>query len=107
MTVTGITRSGEQLARRSILISSLTAVACSAQRPTGPAMHSPNPTPVEGVVRVETVAEGLRNPWGLAMLPDGRMLVTERGGALRIVGANGGVSAALSGVPAVEASGQG
>ncbi|MEW6704757.1 MAG: PQQ-dependent sugar dehydrogenase [Pseudomonadota bacterium] len=58
-------------------------------------------------VLVETVAEGLEHPWGLAFLPDGRMLVTERPGRLRLVGRDGRVSAPLAGVPEVQASGQG
>ena len=56
---------------------------------------------------VVTVAQGLDKPWGLAFLPDGRMLVTERSGALRIVGKDGKVSAPLTGVPSVDARGQG
>ena len=40
-------------------------------------------------VIVETVARNLQNPWGLAFLPDGRMLVTERPGRLRIADAEG------------------
>lgn len=59
-------------------------------------------------LRVTTVADGLDHPWGLAFLPDGRMLVTERNtGAIRIVGTNGDISAPLAGTPAVYASGQG
>lgn len=57
--------------------------------------------------RVVTVARGLEHPWGLAFLPDGRMLVTERPGRLRIVSADGSLSAPLAGVPAVVAEGQG
>jgi glucose/arabinose dehydrogenase len=60
-----------------------------------------------GVVRAETVAGGLEHPWGLAFMPDGRMLVTERPGRLRIVEPNGTLSAPLGGVPAVFARGQG
>jgi glucose/arabinose dehydrogenase len=60
-----------------------------------------------GDIRVVTVAEGLEHPWGLAFLPDGRMLVTERPGRLRTVEADGRLSAPIAGVPAVFASGQG
>lgn len=60
-----------------------------------------------GPLRVETVAEGLEHPWGLEFLPDGRMLVTERPGRLRLVTAEGDVGAPLAGVPAVFAEGQG
>src|SRR4051812_32992121 len=60
-----------------------------------------------GSLSVETVAKGLEHPWGLAFLPDGRMLVTERPGRLRIVTRDGKLSAALEGVPKVRAGGQG
>ncbi len=58
-------------------------------------------------VIVETVARNLENPWGLAFLPDNRMLVTERPGRLRITDANGNLSEPLQGVPRVAARGQG
>jgi len=57
--------------------------------------------------RVVTLTDDLEHPWGLAFLPDGRMLVTERAGRLRIVAQDGTLSAPLSGVPAVDADGQG
>ena len=60
-----------------------------------------------GNLTVETVASGLRHPWGLAFLPDGRMLVTERAGQMRIVTRDGKLSPPLAGVPRVFASGQG
>ena len=58
-------------------------------------------------VTVETVARGLENPWGLAFLPDGRMLVTERPGRMRVVASDGSLSPPLAGVPPVFARGQG
>src|SRR5262245_6379057 len=80
-------------------------LACAA--PKGPAQRSPNPKPIEHAVKVDTIASNLANPWGLELLPDGRMLVTERPGRLRIVGRDGKVSEPLAGVPAVVAEGQG
>lgn len=58
-------------------------------------------------IRVTTVADGLDRPWGLAFLPDGSLLVTEKPGRLRHVGADGTLSPPLGGVPAVDARGQG
>jgi len=84
------------------------STAADTQPPAlGAAQRSPTPEPTAGVVRAEPVARGLVNPWALAFLPDGRMLVTERPGRLRIVTAAGAVSAPVAGVPAVFASGQG
>ena len=60
-----------------------------------------------GELEVRTIARGLANPWALAFLPDGKMLVTERPGRMRIVTAEGQLSPPLKGVPEVWASGQG
>src|SRR5690606_9696506 len=54
-----------------------------------------------------TVAEGLEHPWAVAFLPDGRFLVTERPGRMRVVDAQGRLAEPLRGVPEVAAGGQG
>jgi len=81
-------------------------VACSAGSPPSAAQDRVIETE-RGPLRITTVAQGLEHPWGLAFLPDGRMLVTERPGRLRIVTPDGTLSAPLAGVPAVRAVGQG
>ena len=58
-------------------------------------------------VKAETFAKGLVHPWGMAFLPDGRTLVTERPGRMRLIGKDGRLSPPLKGVPPVVASGQG
>jgi glucose/arabinose dehydrogenase len=56
---------------------------------------------------VTTIAKGLDHPWGIAFLPDGRMLVTERAGRLRVVSVDGTLSPPVQGLPAVDARNQG
>lgn len=73
--------------------------AAMAAPPTGAAQAQ--------VARAETVASGLQNPWGVAFLPDGRFLVTERPGRLRVIAPDGSVSPPVSGLPEVAAGGQG
>jgi glucose/arabinose dehydrogenase len=58
-------------------------------------------------VKAVTFARDLVHPWGLAFLPDGRLLVTERPGRIRIVAKDGRLSPPIRGVPAVVAAGQG
>ena len=75
---------------------------------TGACQDAPHVEPRgESKVVVTTVAKGLEQPWALAFLPDGRMLVTERPGRLRYVTADGGVSEPIAGLPVVHATGQG
>ena len=82
-------------------------VGCRNAPAQGSAQRSPNPGNTRDAVRVETVATGLEHPWGFEPLPDGRFLVTERPGRLRIVNPDGTISPPLAGVPRVAAVNQG
>ena len=82
----------------SIAILAISSVTASAQK------RYPSSA---GELTVETVTSGLEHPWGLAFLPDGRMLVTERPGRLRLVEADGKLSRPIAGLPSVMARGQG
>lgn len=73
---------------------------------TGIANGQPPGPPGENFEAV-TFVEGLRNPWSMAFLPNGDMLVTERGGQLRIVRNGRLLPEPVPGVPAVRAMGQG
>jgi glucose/arabinose dehydrogenase len=58
-------------------------------------------------IDTQVVASGLTNPWGMDWLPDGRLVITQRAGSIRIVTTTGTVSEPLTGVPTVASAGQG
>jgi len=58
-------------------------------------------------VRPQIIASGLEHPWAVAFIDGGQMLVSERPGRLRVIAADGRISPALTGVPVVDAAGQG
>jgi glucose/arabinose dehydrogenase len=60
-------------------------------------------TPYEGTV----ISSGLKNPWGIAFLPDGRLLITQKAGTMRIATTAGALSEPITGLPPVNSSGQG
>jgi len=85
----------------------VTVVATAALLPAGALAADTFKTETE-TIRVVTVTSGLAHPWGLAFLPDGRMLVTERAGRLRIVGRDGKLAPEpVAGLPKIEEYGQG
>ena len=94
------------MSRRRMMIMVATVVAVTAG-PVGAAQTDAPKPAKESRVKAETVAKGLASPWGLQFLPDGRLLVTEKPGRLRVVTRDGKVGAAISGVPKVFATGQG
>jgi glucose/arabinose dehydrogenase len=65
------------------------------------------PVKTQQPFKVETIAQGLVHPWGLGFLPDGRLIVTERPGRVRLVATTGALSGPVRGVPKVYANGQG
>jgi len=78
------------------------------QKPAFAGQHRVPEQKLNVAFNVVTVTEGLVNPWGMTWLPDGRMLVTERPGRLRIVTADGKtMSEPVAGLPMVDSRGQG
>jgi glucose/arabinose dehydrogenase len=69
---------------------------------TGPAIETEKQK-----FHIDTIATGLFNPWGIAFLPDGRILITERKGEIRIVKDGKLMEEKIGNVPAVHANGQG
>lgn len=66
------------------------------------------PEALSGVrINAEEIASGLDHPWAIVFLPDGRMLVTERAGRLRVITRDGAISAPVTGLPRVHVQGQG
>lgn len=93
--------------RIALAIFALLATACAAKPPQGEALrNAPSPEQPTRVI-TETIATGLDQPWGLAVLPDGEMLVTERSGAVRLVTVDGALTDPVRGLPDTVAEGQG
>ncbi len=87
---------------RRLLCPAIVAVALLQQ-----ATHAESIPTIRYDIVAETYAEGFEIPWALEFLPDGRLLVTERQGTIRIVSPDGSVSEPIDGVPPVRARGQG
>ena len=87
------------LASAFALLSSVAAAAAGSQTNAPPAPKTE--------IAVEEVAKGLKFPWGMQFLPDGRILATERGGSMRLIAKDGKVSKPVEGLPHVVNKGQG
>lgn len=83
---------------RFCLLALVAVIAAIAAIPTTAAAQTP---------RFEVVTKGLEHPWAVAFMGDGRMLVTERPGRLRVVAANGALGEPVQGLPPIDARGQG
>jgi len=103
----------KSVALTAVVLATLCCAAALAQRPRAedfpaprPAfaaqMRAPAPTPASPAPVIDTLVRGLSRPWAFALLPDGKFLVTERTGAMRIASRDGIYSAPLGGVPGVK-----
>jgi aldose sugar dehydrogenase len=86
---------------------SVLALAAATALASTFASYAQPPGPPGETFKVVTVVEGLKNPWSMAWLPNGDMLVTERGGTLRVVRGGKLLADPVAGVPKVRAQGQG
>ena len=89
-----------------IVVLAVTALASHGLQARAQITRAPAPAQPSKLT-VQTIAKGLSNPWAIQFLADGRLLVNERSGAMRIVGKDGKLSKPIVGVPTVAARGQG
>ncbi|OGB27515.1 MAG: hypothetical protein A3I66_06435 [Burkholderiales bacterium RIFCSPLOWO2_02_FULL_57_36] len=85
-----------------IFTTSLLALAFISPIPAGHAQST-----AAAAIHTEVLAKGLEHPWALAFIDDGRMLVTERPGRLRLIQPDGEIGAPIEGLPKIDAGGQG
>ncbi len=90
---------------RNILMAALAGLMWAAPA-AAQITNAPRP-PQASRITVETAVKGLANPWAFQFLPDGRILVTEIRGTMRVVEKDGRISQPVSGVPQVQVAGQG
>jgi glucose/arabinose dehydrogenase len=90
-----------------ILAAALAVSLAAGLTPGGSALAETVVATIPGKAEVVEVASGLAHPWGIAFLPDGRALVTEREGRLRLMERGGRLSEPLKGLPKLAAAGQG
>jgi aldose sugar dehydrogenase len=79
----------------------------SAYKPAFPGQTRITGVKTKTTYEGKVLSRGLKNPWGIACLPDGRFLITEKGGDMRIATSDGALSEPITGIPAVNPGGQG
>jgi aldose sugar dehydrogenase len=105
--VAGCGSGGDAPAAQPVGVAPPPAPPAAPPAPTPPAPPAPPPVS-SGPPKLATYAQDLNAPWGMAFLPDNRIIVTEKVGSVRVVSADGKtVSAALIGAPVVTSAGQG
>lgn len=105
-----LARPGRRAALLAVLLTALSLIAYRQGnlRASAAAAGQPLEFPSQaGTLVLSELARGLEQPWSLAFLPDGAMLVSERPGRLRLVSREGRIGAPIRGLPAVHARGQG
>lgn len=81
--------------------------ACGGGGGADAAPPAPAPSPPSAPPTLTTLRSDLSSPWGLAILPSGELLITQKGGSIVKLSANGATRTAITGAPAVDSSGQG
>ncbi|TPE40023.1 PQQ-dependent sugar dehydrogenase [Pontibacter mangrovi] len=79
----------------------------TAYRPAFPGQTRVAGVKSSTVYEGKVLTDGLESPWGLTSMPDGRLLITEKAGTMRIASLAGELSAPITGIPSVSADGQG
>jgi glucose/arabinose dehydrogenase len=104
---------GRNVAKAAVVLGLSALTACGGNDSSEPPPPTPPPQqqqpPIQtGTIEATVLAARVASPWGLAFLPDGRMLITQKAGAMLIVRADGSaIDATVGGVPAVNDNGQG
>jgi glucose/arabinose dehydrogenase len=88
-----------RISKSAILVFACTTIVSAAAQDSG--------KPNTSSVRTEVIAQNLDHPWAVAFIDKQRMLVTERPGNLRVVQAGSPPSASITGLPKIDAGGQG